>query len=348
MIFRRHVSDLIAAWVDGELDPARARRVEDHVAGCTQCRDRAARHRAVASLLRQAAPVEAPAAVWASIEFVLETGLHDRPVERWRSWAAPAWIAAAAAVLVITAGAWWWSVSRIAPWEVVRVDQSREARVRSGQWIETGAETAAAIRVGQIGRVDIEPGTRLQVVTASATEQRLNLQRGRISVEIVAPPRVFFVNTPASTVVDLGCAYTMDVAPDGSGRLRVTNGWASLEGAEHESLVPAGASATTRPAMPPGTPAFDDASARLREALDAFDYGADKAGALAVVLAEARPRDTLTLWHLMARVAASDRGRVFDRLVALTPLPAGVERERAMALDAATLRRWREELAWTW
>jgi hypothetical protein len=35
-------------------------------------------------------------------------------------------------------------------------------------------------------------------------------------------------------------------------------------------------------------------------------------------------------------------------MVALTPLPAGVTREQALALDAATLKLWREELAWTW
>ena len=45
---------------------------------------------------------------------------------------------------------------------------------------------------------------------------------------------------------------------------------------------------------------------------------------------------------------AGERARVYDRIAALTPVPAGVTREKALALDAATLTRWREELAWTW
>ena len=50
----------------------------------------------------------------------------------------------------------------------------------------------------------------------------------------------------------------------------------------------------------------------------------------------------------MERVNRSERGRVFDRIVQLAPLPAGVTREAALALDTATLTRWREELAWLW
>jgi hypothetical protein len=65
-------------------------------------------------------------------------------------------------------------------------------------------------------------------------------------------------------------------------------------------------------------------------------------------LAESRHRDTLPLWHLLSRVAPDQRPRIFDRMVALTPLPNGVTRERALVLDPATLKLWREELAWTW
>ena len=67
-----------------------------------------------------------------------------------------------------------------------------------------------------------------------------------------------------------------------------------------------------------------------------------------VILRTARIRDTLTLWHLLAQVQDADRERVYDRMVALTPLPSGVTREKALALDQDTLRRWREERAWTW
>jgi hypothetical protein len=79
-----------------------------------------------------------------------------------------------------------------------------------------------------------------------------------------------------------------------------------------------------------------------------FDFASGGARALDIILAEARVRDTLTLWHLILRVEEADRVRVFDRAAELTPPPATVSREKAIALDPATLKHWREELAWKW
>jgi hypothetical protein len=89
----------------------------------------------------------------------------------------------------------------------------------------------------------------------------------------------------------------------------------------------------------PGIPYFDDAPESVKQAGTA---------PLSVVLAESRVRDTLTLWHLLSRVDDGARALVYDRIAALTPVPAGVSREQALKLDPETLRRWREELAWTW
>jgi hypothetical protein len=86
----------------------------------------------------------------------------------------------------------------------------------------------------------------------------------------------------------------------------------------------------------------------LRQALLEFDYSKGGQAAIDVILAESRQRDTLTLWHLLSRVEMEQRQRIFDHMVALTPLPASVTRDKALALDPATLKLWREELAWTW
>ena len=66
------------------------------------------------------------------------------------------------------------------------------------------------------------------------------------------------------------------------------------------------------------------------------------------VMREARVRDTLTLWHLLSRVAPGDRQRVYNRMIELVPLPQGVAPDKALQLDPDTLKLWREELAWKW
>jgi hypothetical protein len=344
-----HVVDRLAAWADREVDEAEWARIDTHLADCASCRDAWGRYQFASELLRQMTPSAAPAQIWTSIDAALDRASSPTTGLRTSWWMRPAHLAACAALVLAVGATWWWTAQTPEPWDVVRLDAGpRAPRVPVGEWIETGDAGTARLGIGEIGTVDLAPRSRLRLVKARPDEQRLDLAYGSISVEIVAPPRVFFVETPSSLVVDLGCAYTMDVDEGGYGRLRVTDGWAALEGNGRESLVPAGASAETRPALGPGTPSFDDASEQMRTALREFDYGPAKAAALDTVLADARERDTLTLWHLMWRVDPVDRLRVFDRIVELTPLPAGVERSRVLALEPDAMRVWREELAWTW
>jgi hypothetical protein len=73
---------------------------------------------------------------------------------------------------------------------------------------------------------------------------------------------------------------------------------------------------------------------------------------LRTLLAESRPRDALTLWHLLSRVEEPKRGAVFDRLASLVPPPTGVTREGILRLDRGMLDRWWDALdlgnIWLW
>jgi hypothetical protein len=85
--------------------------------------------------------------------------------------------------------------------------------------------------------------------------------------------------------------------------------------------------------------------------LKKVDFDRDEAArrnALTVILDQARPRDTLTLWHLLARVDGEDRGRVYDRMAMFVPPPAGVTREGVLDLDPKMLDAWRDALETTW
>lgn len=302
-----------------------------------------------ANAVRNLPVVEAPESIWNSIEAAL-----DRPATRVIM---PGILRyAAALIVVIGAAGYWYSTRPPKPrWEVDRLNGSPSvdgshisgtSSIAVGEWLQTDATSRASIKVGDIGTVEVEPNTRLRLTAAKPNEHRLTLARGDISATVSAPPRLFFVDTSSSTAVDLGCAYTMHADDAGSGLLRVTLGWVSLEWEGRESMVPAGAQCRTRPKIGPGTPYFEDASQKLQQALASFDF--EKAPTLNTILAESRVRDTLTLWHLLSRVDAAERPRVFDRIVALTPLPAGVSREKALMLDPGTLKLWREELAWKW
>jgi hypothetical protein len=300
--------------------------------------------------------VKAPDAIWNSVLVSLDAG--SRPEPRGFRW----WQFAAAFSLLIGAALLWYSTRPQPPsWEVTRLNGSpsvgskpvaETGRIAVGEWLQTDASSRARISIGEIGTLEVEPNSRIRLIAAKPNEHRLALARGEISAVVSAPPRLFFVDTPASTAVDLGCAYKMKTDESGAGLLTVTAGWVALEWKGRESLVPAGASCRTKSAAGsgagPGTPYFSDASEALQKALAAFDFEKGGSEAVRVVLGQARVRDTLTLWHLLSRVDPEERVRIFDRMVDLTPLPQGVSRERVLDLDKDTLQLWRQELAWKW
>jgi hypothetical protein len=151
------------------------------------------------------------------------------------------------------------------------------------------------------------------------------------------------VETPSALATDLGCAYTLRVDESGAGLLHVSHGWVSFELAGRESLVPEGASCVTRPGIGPGTPYYQDASEALRTALARWDFESGGGAALDVILAEARRRDAVTLWHLLSRTP-EDRGRVYDRLAALVEVPEGVTRDAVVSGNKRALLLWWDEL----
>jgi len=245
-------------------------------------------------------------------------------------------------------------------WRVKRLDGtpkigaesiSNNGELAVGEWLVTDGNSRAQIAVSSIGSVEVDENTRIRLLETHPTEHRLELARGKMSAHIWAPPRLFFVNTPSAVAADLGCAYTLEVDDNGSSLLRVTSGWVELELENRESIVPAGAACETRPGLGPGTPYFEDASIILRETLRTIDFDTNasaRSAALLGTLETARPRDTLTLWHLLARLDGEDRARVYDKMALLSPPPAGVTREGVLALNQQMLDAWREELERTW
>jgi len=245
-----------------------------------------------------------------------------------------------------------WRVKRLDGTPTVGAERiSNNGELGVGDWLETDGKSRAQIAVGSIGSVEIDENTRVRLLETQPTEHRLELARGKMSAHIWAPPRLFFVNTPSAVAADLGCAYTLEVDDEGSSLLRVTSGWVALELQNRESVVPAGAACETRPTLGPGTPYFEDASSVFRASLKTVDFDPDahtRSAALTWILDQARPRDTLTLFNLLARVDGNDRARVYDKMAALAPPPAGVTREGVLALDQKMLDAWRNELELTW
>lgn len=306
------------------------------------------------------ARVRDPDALWSRIQ----AGAERRPPRRIAPWAV-----AAAAVLAVVGGTvtgvvWQyrapasWAVWRLAGTPAVDGVPLREAgTLRTGDWLETGPDARAHLEVGGIGTAQVGPGSRVRLERDGFAARRLLLERGSLSAVITAPPRLFFVRTPATLATDLGCAYTLAVDDAGTSRLHVTAGWVELSEGDARSIVPAGMVAVVETGRRPGTPYAEDFPDSARAALARLDEGQGSEADLSLVLAAVarttdhvtyRQRGGITLWHLVQRLAGAQQQRVIRRLAELSPPPDGVTMEGIAALERPMLERWRRDLNPMW
>lgn len=336
-------------------DSSLATDVESHLAICADCRAELASLRALrtatAQLPRELTPERD---LWPVVAAQLPT---PAPIPFPVRHASLLWKLAACFVLFAIGALWFTRTTHNAPagpapasWAIAtlagtpRLDTKTfqgTAQLHVGQWLETDATSRAQVSVGAIGEVKIAPNSKVRLVSTSSTDHRLELARGQLSALIWAPPRLFFVETPSATAIDLGCAYTLDVDDNGVGTLHVTSGYVALQKANRETTLSAGQMCLTVPGIGPGTPFADDAPASLRDALRRFDFAKTPTTALADILAAARPADAATLFALIAASEIrSERSAIFSALAALHAPPAGVTREGILSGDATMRRAW--------
>ncbi len=365
-MFPGHVNKKLSAYLHGELDHGEADRVAAHLLDCRRCRDEyeeikfGARlaERLSADMARDRAPDGALDRVWDELAATIERAGAERRKPRFVVAPFKIALASAAMALMIGAGAFWFYSRQSRPaWDVTRIEGAPKigskavgnaGKLKVGEWLVTDDSSRAEIRVGEIGQVQVEPGSRVRLLEAKADEHRLALARGKMQAFIWAPPRQFYVDTPSAVAVDLGCAYTLEVDANGQGLLKVIAGWVAFEWQGRESFVPAMASCVTRPGYGPGTPYFEDAAEDFQNALAIFDVaepGSEaRASALQSVLTKSRKGDALTLWHLLARTDGDDRMLVYDRLAEHIPPPPQVTPESVTRGDRGALDLWWDKL----
>jgi hypothetical protein len=272
------------------------------------------------------------------------------PRRRWRvalSLAAAAVVLVASGALLLRARLTWrngepWQVTPLAGSPRVAGTAFRQrTQLAVGEVLETDAASRARVRIAAIGSMEVEPGSRLRLVATRTRHHRLALDYGTIHARLWAPPFSFGVETPSSTALDLGCAFTLHVNRDGFGLLHVTSGWVVLERDFAQTLVPAGAEAVTRPGLGLGTAYFADATEAFRQGVARFDTQRDdpiaRANVVSAILAAARPRDAMTLLQMLRKLPREERALVLDRLTRFIPIPAGVPRDDVLDLQPRAL-----------
>ncbi|MFO7446071.1 MAG: zf-HC2 domain-containing protein [Ignavibacteriaceae bacterium] len=193
--------------------------------------------------------------------------------------------------------------------------------IKLGDWIITDASSEARLLMPSVGEVDIFPNSRVKLIESKPDEYRILLEKGSIDAKIMAPPKVFFVETPSATAIDLGCRYRLEVEENGHSLLHVLNGKVAFAFSGRESLVPAGAFCETRVSAGPGIPYYKTASRNLKDALYKIDFENGGEDQIDIVLCEATKDDALSLWHLLKRSDRSVKPQVYSKIDEMFEIP---------------------------
>ena len=223
-------------------------------------------------------------------------------------------------------------------------------RLAVGEAIATEQDQSATIEIAMIGDVTLEPNSKLSVERISDDRHLLELERGSLHAKILAPARVFQVNTPSGRAVDLGCEYDLRVTPGGDTMLSVTTGQVAFELDGRSVYVPAGASCVSSREHGPGIPIFDDARSEFRALVESLQFESDpdlqRVGELCD-LVEGR-EEALSLYHFLLSDSLAVRTRCFERLARMFPVPPNRTAEEIMRLDSRALTEWLEIMKPYW
>jgi hypothetical protein len=248
-----------------------------------------------------------------------------------------------------TRTAWWLAAAAVLAAAVVlivarfpRDDEWRAGlrTLRVGTVVRTAGEPLRLMSRA-VGIVDVAPGSELRIVEVRNGRHRLDLAAGSIHARTFSPPGVFVVDTPRARAIDLGCEYTLSIAPGGGGVLRVESGWVELQRDWIQSLVPRGAAAAINSAGDISAPYFEDTSPAFQAAVRSYSFGGgDRSRDLRQILLLARVRDSFTLLNLFRRGTPEECVLIYDGLNRLVPAPASIARDSVRAWQAGVTEAW--------
>jgi len=247
----------------------------------------------------------------------------------------PVWPFAVAAALIVCAilGAvrFYTPANRWRATEESGVADVPHSILRTGDVVRT-QRGSVRLQSPAVGTIDLGANTTVRLIENRSRRHRLALAGGTIHAKTTSQPGVFVIDTPKARAIDLGCEYTLTIAPGGGGELHVIAGWVDLTHSYEQSLVPQGASAMIESDGSLTVPVFDDASPVFQAAVRKLD--------MPTIVANARTRDAFTLLNLFRLASPDERGVLYDRLNQLVPAPPSITRESVRYWAPASTELW--------
>lgn len=216
--------------------------------------------------------------------------------------------------------------------------------IMEGQFIQTDGISRAELMVANLGKVIIEPNSRIVFVKNAEGNNRIQVDYGTIQTTMNPNSKSFFVEMPSAVATDNGGSYTITVDSTGDGLVFVRSGKVEVESQNREAIIPAGSLVLTKKNFGVGTPFNENSSPKFKNALFNYDFGNCSGACVATLLNSAKMTDAVTLVNLMPNAQGDDKEKIYTKLTTFVQPPRSVHIDSIYFMDEEKLNEWIDKI----
>lgn len=239
----------------------------------------------------------------------------------------------------------YWKVSSIQGNPMIgNVAMSGNDSIKEGQWIQTNSVSKAELIVADIGKIIIEPNSKVVFVKNSDGNNRILVEYGTINADMKSNSKSFFVEMPSAVANDNGSSFTMTVDSTGDGLVFVKSGKVDVQSKDKEVIIPAGSLVLTKKDIGVGTPFNENSSEKFKSALFSFDFGNCGGNCVTSLLDNAKMSDAVTLVNLIPNIGKEYTDEVYVKLANFVRPPAEIHGDSIGFIDDEKLNQWIDKI----
>jgi hypothetical protein len=239
----------------------------------------------------------------------------------------------------------YWKVSNIQGHSLIgNSTMSSNDSIKEGQWIQTNNDSRAELIVANIGKVIIEPNSKVIFVKGVDGNNRIMVEYGTINTVMNPNSRSFFVEMPTAVATDNGGSYTMTVDSTGDGLVYVRSGKVEIASPNRDAIIPAGSLVLTKRDIGVGTPFSENSSAKFKNALFNYDFGNCNDACVKTLLNSAKMSDAVTLVNLIPNVNKEYSDQVYTKLAAFVAPPKTISSDSIPFINEEEINQWIDKI----
>lgn len=216
--------------------------------------------------------------------------------------------------------------------------------IKEGQWIETNSDSRAELIVADLGKVIIEPNSKVIFVKSAEGDKRILVEYGTINTVMNPDAKDFFVEMPSAVASDNGGSYMLTIDSTGDGLVFVKSGKVAIESPNRDAIVPAGNLVLTKKNIGVGTPFNENSSAKFKNALFNFDFGKCAGACITTLINNAKMSDAVSLVNLIPNVDKEYSDQVYTKLANFVPPPSAVPVDSIPFIDEEEINQWVDKI----